>query len=72
MLDITNEIEDSVWKSDISYYGQGHFNQINHIVDCIINKNEPKYSVIQGIRSVKCALTAIKSAELNKPIKVKG
>ena len=42
------------------------------IVDCIINKNEPKYSVIQGIRSVKCALTAIKSAELNKPIKVKG
>ena len=67
-----DEIEDSVWKSDISYYGQGHFNQINHIVDCIINKNEPKYSVIQGIRSVKCALTAIKSAELNKPIKVKG
>ena len=67
-----DEIEDSVWKSDISYYGQGHFNQINHIVDCIINKKEPKYSVIQGIRSVKCALTAIKSAELNKPIKVKG
>ena len=67
-----DEIEDAVWKSDISYYGQGHFNQINHIADCIINKSEPKYSIIQGIRSVKCALTAIKSAELNIPIKVKG
>jgi len=67
-----DEIEDSVWESDVSYYGQGHFNQINHIVECILNKKNPKYSVVQGIRSVKCALAAIKSAELNVPIKISG
>jgi len=62
---------DDVWQSDLSYYSQGHINQIRHFVDSIIQDIEPRYSGEQGVHAVQCVLATIRSAREGRPVKVK-
>ena len=59
---------DDVWDSDISYYGQGHINQVHHLIDSIIEDKEPDYSGEEGVHAVRCTLASIRSAEEGRPI----
>lgn len=61
---------DDVWQSDISYYSQGHVNQVQHLVDCILADREPRYSGEDGMHAVQCTLATIRSAEEGRPVKV--
>ena len=61
---------DDVWDSEISYYGQGHINQVHHLVDCIVQDTAPRYSGEEGIHAVRCTLAAIRSADEDRPIQV--
>lgn len=61
---------DDVWESDISYYSQGHVNQVHHLVDCIVEDREPDYGCEEGVHAVRCTLAVIRSAELGRPVKV--
>ena len=61
---------DDVWQSDISYYGQGHIYQVHHLIDCILNEQEPRYTGEAGIHAVQCTLAAIRSVREMRPVQV--
>ena len=61
---------DDMWASNISYYGQGHINQVHHLIDCIVQDTPPRYGIEEGIHTVRCTLAAIRSAEEGKPIRI--
>ena len=61
---------DEVWQSDISYYSQGHINQVHHFVDCALEDAEPRYGGEQGVHAVACSLAAILSAREGRPVQV--
>ena len=61
---------DDVWDSDVSYYSQGHINQVRHLVDCIVEDREPDDGGEEGVHAVRCTLAAIRSAELGGPVRV--
>ena len=65
-----DEEKDAVWDSEISYYGQGHINQIQHFVDAVLSGTNPRYSGGDGIQSVRCTLAAIRSAREGRPVGV--
>ena len=62
---------DDVWESDISYYGQGHINQVHHLINSIIEDKDSDYSGEQGIHAVRCTLAAIRSADEGRPVPLK-
>ncbi len=59
---------DRVWASEISYYGQGHVNQVHHLVDAIRQNSTVRYDGEDGVRAVRCTLAAIRSAQEGRPI----
>ena len=61
---------DDVWKSEISYYSQGHIRQIHHFLDCLIEGREPRYPGEKGVQAVQCTLAAIRSAREKRPVRV--
>ena len=61
---------DDVWESDISYYSQGHINQVHHLIDCVVGDREPDYGSEEGVHAVRCTLAVIRSAELGRPVEV--
>ena len=61
---------DDVWQSDICYYSRGHSNQVHHLIGCIIEDSQPRYTGEDGVRAVRCTLAAIRSARENRPIRV--
>jgi predicted dehydrogenase len=61
---------DDIWQSDISYYGQGHVNQVHELVDSIVADREPRYGGADGVRAVQCTLATIRSARENRPVRV--
>jgi len=65
-----DEGRDDMWQSEISYYGQGHINQVHHFVDCILHNKQPRYDGREGVHAVRCTLAAICSAMESRPVKV--
>ena len=65
-----DESPDDIWQSDISYYSQGHINQVHHFVDSIVNDTQPRYDGAAGTHAVRCTLATIRSAQESRPIKV--
>jgi predicted dehydrogenase len=61
---------DDIWQSQISYYSQGHVNQVHHFVDCALAGTEPRYGGEDGVRAVRCTLAAIRSAREGRPVRV--
>ena len=61
---------DDIWESDISYYCQGHKNQIHHFINSIVYGDQLKYSSEDALQAVRCTLAVIKSAEEGIPILV--
>ena len=61
---------DDVWQSDICYYSRGHSNQVHHLIGCIIEDSQPRYTGEDGVRAVRCTLAAIRSARENRPVRV--
>jgi len=61
---------DDLWQSDIAYYSQGHINQVHHLLDCIRQDTEPRYSGEDGLEAVRCTLAAIRSAQPGRPFQV--
>lgn len=61
---------DKVWASDISYYGQGHINQVHHLINAIIHDQTPRYTGEDGVHAVQCTLAAIRSAREGRPVRV--
>ena len=62
---------DDIWNSNISYYGQGHINQVHHLIDCIVNDTDPRYDGNEGIHAIHCTLAAIRSAKEERPVQLK-
>ena len=60
---------DRVWASEISYYGQGHINQVHHLIDAIGEDRPVRYNGADGVRAVRCTLAAIRSAQEGRPVK---
>lgn len=61
---------DEVWDSEISYYSQGHVNQVRHLLDSILQDTQPRYSGQDGVHAVRCTLAAIRSAQEGRPVRV--
>lgn len=61
---------DDMWDSEISYYGQGHMNQVHHLIDCILEDRTPNYGGEEGTHAVRCTLAAIRSAQEGRPVQV--
>lgn len=61
---------DDVWASEISYYGQGHINQVHHLVDSILMDKPVRYDGSDGVDAVRCTLAAIMSAQEGRPVHV--
>ena len=61
---------DDVWESDVCYYSQGHINQVHHLVDCIAQDRQPRYSGEDGVHAVRCTLATIRSALEGRPVRV--
>jgi predicted dehydrogenase len=61
---------DDVWASDVSYYGQGHVNQIHDLIDAITAGRRPRHTAADGIHTVRCTLAAIRSARERRPVSV--
>lgn len=61
---------DEVWQSDICYYSRGHIRQVQHLVDCILRDEEPRYSGENGVHAVQCTLAAIRSAIEGRPVRL--
>jgi predicted dehydrogenase len=61
---------DDIWQSDISYYSQGHINQIHHFVDCVLHDKPPRYRGEDGVHAVQCTLAAIRSAKEGRPVRL--
>ena len=65
-----NEDADHVWDSEISYYGQGHVNQVHHLLGAIREERPLRYGGEDGVRAVRCTLATIRSAEEGRPVRV--
>jgi len=65
-----DEDADRVWDSEISYYGQGHVNQVHHLLGAILEDRPLRYGGEDGVRAVRCTLATIRSAEKGRPIQV--
>ncbi|NLF03175.1 MAG: Gfo/Idh/MocA family oxidoreductase [Anaerolineales bacterium] len=61
---------DDVWQSDISYYSQGHINQVHHLIECVLQDAEPRYTGEDGVHAVRCTLATIRSAREGRPVAV--
>jgi predicted dehydrogenase len=61
---------DDVWASDICYYSQGHINQVHHLIDCILQDVEPRYTGESGTHAVQCTLATIRSAREGRPVQI--
>ena len=61
---------DDVWQSDICYYSQGHMNQVHHLIDCILEDTEPRYTGSDGVHAVRCTLAVICSAREARPVRI--
>ena len=61
---------DDVWQSDISYYSQGHINQVHHLINCIQQNTEPRYTGDDGVHAVVCTLATIRSVREGCPIRI--
>ena len=61
---------DDVWQSDISYYSQGHINQVHHFVDCAMGDNAPRYGGRDGVHAVACSLATVLSAREQRPVRI--
>ena len=61
---------DKVWASEISYYGQGHINQVHHLIEAISHDRPVRYGGADGVRAVRCTLAAIRSAQEGRPMPV--
>ncbi len=61
---------DHVWASEISYYGQGHINQVHHLIEAIRHNRLVRYSGADGVRAVRCTLATIRSAQEGRPVRV--
>lgn len=61
---------DDVWQSDISYYSEGHINQVHHFVDSITGDSDPRYGALDGVRAVRCTLATIRSAQEHRPVRI--
>ena len=61
---------DDVWQSDICYYSQGHTNQVHHLIDCVLEDTQPRYTGEDGVHAVRCTLATILSAREGRPVKV--
>lgn len=61
---------DEIWDSEISYYSQGHVNQVGHLLDCIAADTQPRYTGEDGVHAVRCTLAAIRSAQEGRPVRV--
>ena len=62
---------DDVWESEISYYGQGHMNQVHHFVDSIIAGTDTRFAGEAGIHAVQCTLAVIRSAREGRPVAIR-
>jgi predicted dehydrogenase len=62
---------DDLWESEISYYSRGHIAQVYHLVECILQDADPRYSGAHGVHAVRCTLAAIASAREGRPVQVK-
>lgn len=65
-----DEDADRVWDSEISYYGQGHVNQVHHLLEAILEDRPLRYGGEDGVRAVRCTLATISSAEKGRPMRV--
>ena len=65
-----DEEADRVWDSEISYYGQGHVNQVHHLLEAILDDRPLRYGGKDGVRAVRCTLATIRSAEERRPVRV--
>ena len=65
-----DESADRVWDSEISYYGQGHVNQVHHLLEAVLHDRRPRYGGEDGVRAVRCTLAVIRSAEEGRPVRV--
>ena len=65
-----DEEADRVWDSDISYYGQGHVNQVHHLLEAILTGRPLRYDGEDGVRAVRTTLATILSAEEGRPVRV--
>ena len=65
-----DEEADRVWDSEISYYGQGHVNQVHHLLEAILDDRPLRYGGEDGVRAVRCTLATIRSAEERRPVRV--
>ena len=65
-----DEEADRVWDSEISYYGQGHVNQVHHLLEAIIEDRPLRYGGEDGVRAVRSTLATICSAEEGRPVRV--
>jgi predicted dehydrogenase len=61
---------DEIWDSEISYYSQGHINQVGHLLDSIVQDTQPRYTAADGVHAVRCTLAAIRSAQEGRPVRV--
>ena len=61
---------DDVWQSDISYYSQGHIQQVHHLIDCVLEDRKPRYTGEDGVHAVQCTLATIRSAQEGRPVRV--
>jgi predicted dehydrogenase len=61
---------DDLWESDISYYSQGHIAQVHHLIECILQDAEPRYTGRDGVHAVRCTLATIESARQGRPVRV--
>lgn len=61
---------DDVWDSEICYYSQGHIAQVHHLLDCVVEDGEPRYSGEDGVHAVQCTLAAIRSAREGRPVRL--
>ncbi len=65
-----DEDADRMWDSEISYYGQGHVNQVHHLLGAILEDRPLRYGGEDGVRAVRCTLATIRSAEAGRPVRV--
>lgn len=65
-----DEGDDQVWDSEISYYGQGHVNQVNHLLEAVLHDRPLRYGGEDGVRAVRCTLATIRSAQEGRPVRV--
>lgn len=61
---------DDVWQSEICYYSQGHVNQVHHLIDCIMQDRQPRFTGEDGVHNVQCTLATIRSAREGRPVRI--